>query len=84
MKKLLVFVALIGMGAYLAGCGETTPPAKAPPAAPAGGAMPPAGGVKPGPKEGDKEMPEEGSADKGDSGKGEPETKEDGGDKEEK
>ena len=74
MKKLFVFMALVGMGAYLAGCADSTPPSK-----PAGG--PPAtsgakGGVEPGPKAGDaaksgdkadEDMPD---ADKGDADKG--------------
>jgi hypothetical protein len=75
MKKLFALVALVGIGAFVAGCGED---AKAPPAKPAaGGAMHGTGmgGVHAGPKadagdkkDGDKEdMDKDG--DKGDADK---------------
>src|SRR5690349_5760679 len=73
MKKVFALVALVGMGAFIAGCGEEAKPPVKPPA---GGGMTGPGAVSPGPKAGadadkdkdgdkdadkDKDMPEDGA-----------------------
>ena len=46
MKKLFTLVALVGLGGFAAGCGDTAPPAKPSPAGPPPGTvMGPPGGV---------------------------------------
>ena len=50
MKKLFVLVAILGMGAYLAGCGGDEPKPAKTGGATSGMGGPPAGGATPGPK----------------------------------
>ncbi len=87
MKKLMMMVALVGMGAFLAGCGaEETKPATKPPAAAPGMTGP--GAVHSGPKAGDTAKPKEDGdkdmdkdADKGDADKADADKPADGDEK---
>lgn len=61
MKKLMTLAALLAVGGWIAGCGESTPPAKTPsptvtPGAPAGH-KPPSHDAEPGDKGTEEEKP---------------------------